>query len=419
MPRTSRRATARRVTRSSVAVALTALVAALMPVALSTVAAAAPRAARRRPLVPHLAEGEALRQRQSSPREPHVLQGLHPRRGRPRRHPRQRAGRGRARRRAGHPPGADTQRRARRVRDRGVPRGRRAGDARQVPGHPGVRRPPRSVSHAARSASTSARTASTPRCAAPPAWFVDPAYHDDDGPYLSYLGRALPAPERALVEPELDDATADAPGGRRIGEGPDGLVRQRAYRLALLTDPAYADYFARGTTRPTQLAEKTTLINRVNHVYGDDFGVPMLLIDDTDQLNLNTPAEATGANGPCGLTRATRPLDPARRSGCTGGLLTRNRLVIGQLVGAAQLRHRPHRARHRRRRRRLARLVGGDNKAQGCTGLATPDGTSTPSTTSRTRWATSSRPPHLQRHQVNCPAQPQRRHSVEPGSGAR
>ena len=69
--------------------------------------------------------------------------------------------------------------------------------------------------------------------------------------YLSYFGAALPVPERAFVEPELDQQTRldDHRSGPSsgIGEGANGVVvRQRDYRLALVTDPSYADYFAAG-----------------------------------------------------------------------------------------------------------------------------------------------------------------------------
>ena len=82
-------------------------------------------------------------------------------------------------------------------------------------------------------------------------------------------------------------------------------------------------------------------------------------------------AQMTDPNGPCG---AAGCFTAGQASGCSGGTLTRNRTVIGQLVGAsaydighiifglpgggvAQL-----------------RSVGGDGKARGCTGLPAPVG---------------------------------------------
>ena len=35
------------------------------------------------------------------------------------------------------------------------------------------------------------------------AWYIDPAYIGDTSLYLSYFGDALPAREKAFVEPEL------------------------------------------------------------------------------------------------------------------------------------------------------------------------------------------------------------------------
>ncbi len=216
------------------------------------------------------------------------------------------------------------------------------------------------------------------------AWFVDPAFRDADGPYLSYLGRSLPAPERALVEPELDEATQQqVQEGARVGEGPDGLVRQRTYRLALLTDSTYAEYHAPGLNDGTQdaasdaavLAAKTTLMNRVNHIYGDDFGVTMVLIDGTDRLNFNTLAEQHAPGGPCGPIGCYPTTGSGSiNSGCTGGILSRTRLVIGQVIGARNF--------------DIGHIglglpgggvaglgvVGANNKAQGCTGLPTPTG---------------------------------------------
>ncbi|MDX6374061.1 MAG: hypothetical protein QOD98_3049, partial [Nocardioidaceae bacterium] len=224
-----------------------------------------------------------------------------------------------------------------------------------------------------------------------PSWYVDPAYLNDGSLYLSYFGQSLPEPERGLVEPELSDQEISHVKSQGIGEGPDGLAKQRTYRLALLTDPSYAQFVAPGLNDGTQdpasnaavLAAKTTLMNRVNEVYEDDLGVRMVLINDTDKLNLNTDAKANQPNGPCGVQRcfelvATPPTTTAQTpilaNGCTSPNLARTRLVIGQLIGAANF--------------DIGHLglgingggvaslgvVGGNSKAQGCTGLPTPIG---------------------------------------------
>jgi len=141
----------------------------------------------------------------------------------------------------------------------------------------------------------------------------------------------------------------------------------RTYRLALVTDPSYASYF--GAANVT--AAKTTLINRVTQVYEDETAIRLVLIDGTDALNLNTPAEMTGANGPCGGSAC---YTATQASTCGSSTLQRNRIVAGLLVGASNfdVGH-------------IALgvdgggiaslgVVGGTSKAQGCTGLPEPTG---------------------------------------------
>ena len=206
-------------------------------------------------------------------------------------------------------------------------------------------------------------------------WYVDPAYNGDDRLHVSYLGSSLPEPEKGFVEPEwLAETDGELPDGvqedaeeERLGEAPGGPAVKRIYRLAFATDQTYARYF--GTENV--LAEKVTLMNRVNQIYNDDLGITMVLINDTEKLNFDTDAEAIEPNGPCG---ASACYTPQQLAGCTGALLTRNQTVIGQVIGApnydighiglgvngggvAQL-----------------GVVGGQNKARGCTGLPQPEG---------------------------------------------
>ncbi|NUS49982.1 MAG: hypothetical protein HOQ22_02945 [Nocardioidaceae bacterium] len=199
------------------------------------------------------------------------------------------------------------------------------------------------------------------------AWYVDPAWNGDDSLYLSYRHGDLPRSDRGLVEPELDHDTVKKLG-TSLAEAPGTEVSLRTYRLALLTDPSYATYF--GTENV--LAEKVTLMNRVNQIYNDDLAVRMLLINETDKLNLDTDAKATGVNGPCGSAPCFPPATLA--GGCTGGLLNRNRIALGQLVGASS-----YDVGH------IALgvngggvaglgVIGGDGKARGCTGLPAPEG---------------------------------------------
>jgi len=222
-----------------------------------------------------------------------------------------------------------------------------------------------------------------------PSWYVDPAYQGDGSLYLSYFGQHLPARERGLVEPELShDEVSAVRGqdvGQDIGEGPDGLVKLRTYRLALLTDPTYAEFHAPelndGSQDPASnaavLAAKVTLVNRVNELYEDDLGVRMVLIDDTDKLNLNTEAKVNQAGGPCGPVSCydtSGSTNPVIAGGCTSPLLTRTRLVIGQIVGAASFDVGHIGLGIDGGGIASVGVVGGNSKAQGCTGLPGPTG---------------------------------------------
>ncbi|KQQ97661.1 hypothetical protein ASF77_04545 [Massilia sp. Leaf139] len=142
----------------------------------------------------------------------------------------------------------------------------------------------------------------------------------------------------------------------------------RTYRLALVTDPSYANYFGGGAN---VTAAKVTLINRVTQIYEDETAIRLVLIDATDALNLDTDAQMTGANGPCG---AAACYTPAQASTCGSSLLSRNRIVAGLLAGASNF-DVGHIA--------LGLdgggiaslgVVGGNAKAQGCTGLPYPTG---------------------------------------------
>ena len=87
----------------------------------------------------------------------------------------------------------------------------------------------------------------------PPTW-------GDDSLYLSYYGAALPAPERGLVEPKLDEKLAAKVERRRVPadrEAAGAVVMQRVYRLALVTDRSYAEYVAPGLNDGTQDARRT------------------------------------------------------------------------------------------------------------------------------------------------------------------
>jgi hypothetical protein len=207
------------------------------------------------------------------------------------------------------------------------------------------------------------------------AWYIDPYYHRDQSVYVSYFGRDLEDDPHGHFVEHGDEGIAGVEA--RIGEldmeGLDGLAAAsaatttlRTYRLALLSDSSYATYF--GAENVT--AAKVTLLNRVNQIYEDETAIRLILIAGNDALNLDTPAQLAGADGPCG----TAPCFTTVTLGCSSSTLTRNRLVIGQLVGASSydvghiILGRPGGG--------VATLgsVGGNTKAQGCTGLPNPVG---------------------------------------------
>ena len=216
-------------------------------------------------------------------------------------------------------------------------------------------------------------------------WYVDPAYNrPGTTAHLSYRSADLPAAEKRRQEGEIKALrdTVDA------GPAADQATRRRArrsqrhfYRLALTSDPSYAAYF--GTANV--LAEKVTLINRVNQIYNDDLATELRLVNDTDKLNLDTDAKAIGADGPCGaapcfdvedLGDPATPNDdlPGDLDFCSILTLGQNRTVLGQLIGASNYdvghialgNERRRRRLPRRRRRRLqGRRLHRPARAQG------------------------------------------------------
>ncbi len=193
----------------------------------------------------------------------------------------------------------------------------------------------------------------------------------EDGTLLVSI-KADPYRAAGRYEVTLSDGRSSGTSAYQVvadGEPLDAAVgsQLRTYRLALVTDPAYASFF--GAANVT--AAKVQLMNRVNQVYEDDLSIRMVLVADNDLLNLDTAAQATGANGPCGGSAC---YTAAQVSGCSSSSLTRTRQVIGLLIGASNfdIGH-------------LALggngggiaslgVVGLNNKAQGCTGISPPTG---------------------------------------------
>ena len=202
-------------------------------------------------------------------------------------------------------------------------------------------------------------------------WYIDPYYRNDQSLYVSYYGRNLDNVHGTFVEREGDEAEAEAFAAELaealdVPEGP--LVTLRTYRLALLSDPTYATYFG-GPANVT--AAKVTLVNRVNQIYEDETAVRMILVGNNDLINLDTPAQMTGANGPCGSAPC---YTPAQATSCGGATLTRTRIVIGQIIGASNYDVGHIGLGNPGGGVASLGVVGGNNKAQGCTGLSTPVG---------------------------------------------
>ncbi|SCL19182.1 Putative Ig domain-containing protein [Micromonospora pallida] len=203
------------------------------------------------------------------------------------------------------------------------------------------------------------------------AWYIDPYYHRDQSLYASYFARDLVDRHGEFVEREDVESAAhaleDEVAGAQADTPAGPAVRLRTYRVALVTDPSYATFF--GPENVT--AAKVTLMNRVTQIYEDETAIRLVLINDTAKTNLNTPALATEPNGPCG---AAACFTQAQVTSCSSSTLNRNRIVLGQLVGASAY--------------DVGHIglgvagggvaglgvVGGDGKARGCTGLPTPIG---------------------------------------------
>lgn len=169
-------------------------------------------------------------------------------------------------------------------------------------------------------------------------------------------GRGTPATTAYHV---VDDAlTANATAGGQL----------RTYRLALLTDNSYATYFGGGAN---VLAAKVTLINRVTQVYEDETSIRLVLINDSDKLNLDTAEKMTSPNGPCGGAAC---FTTAQAASCGSSTLTRNRQVVGLLVGASNFDIGHIGLGVNGGGIASLGVVGGNNKAQGCTGIPTPVG---------------------------------------------
>lgn len=208
-------------------------------------------------------------------------------------------------------------------------------------------------------------------------WYVDPAYQQTSAAdYVSYYGAAVPDASPGLVERGPVDTAEILAAAPSVAQRPaaNTPVTLRTFRMAFVTDPTYATYF--GTANV--LSAKATLIARADQIYNDDLAVRFVLINDTDRLNLDTQAKASGANGPCGANACypATVYSGNAPTGCDGDgtLIARNEFVLGQIIGADNY--------------DIGHIglgvngggiaglgvVGGGSKSSGCTGLLTPTG---------------------------------------------
>ncbi|MDM5177582.1 M12 family metallo-peptidase [Massilia sp. DJPM01] len=189
------------------------------------------------------------------------------------------------------------------------------------------------------------------------------------------VAASLPAGRSGAFEVSATDGKATSAAPFRVVDGdmaPNAVVSDqlRTYRLALVTDPSYATHFG-GPANVT--AAKVTLINRVSQVYEDETSIRLVLIDATDALNLDSAAQMTGTDGPCG---AAACYTVTQSEGCGSSTLSRTRVVTGLLAGASNFDVGHIALGLNGGGIASLGVVGGNSKAQGCTGLPKPVGDS-------------------------------------------
>ena len=199
--------------------------------------------------------------------------------------------------------------------------------------------------------------------------YVEPRYRDDATTHVAFAREDLPNPapfhEDEATAQQLE--TSLPPSALRPGPGED--VPLRTYRLALINDQTYANFF--GGSDAQVLAAKTALMARVNQIYRQDLGITMTLIPQTDALNLNTDAKAINPGGPCGGPACYTSGQLTR---CADSTLTQTTIVLGQIVGAHNY-DIGHLALAAPNGGGLAAAGVGDAlKAEGCTGSGDSDG---------------------------------------------
>jgi len=121
-------------------------------------------------------------------------------------------------------------------------------------------------------------------------WVVEPAGTSGGARHVVAVGgldarsgrqTALAArPPTDVLVPQGRGGGLDARSGRETAfaaRPPAGEVVRRTYRLALLNDPTYAEYW--GTENV--LAAKVALVTRLNQIYNADLAIRFLLVEDS------------------------------------------------------------------------------------------------------------------------------------------
>ena len=159
-------------------------------------------------------------------------------------------------------------------------------------------------------------------------------------------------------------------------------MQRHYYRLALTSDPSYAAYF--GTANV--LAEKVTLINRVNQIYNDDLATELRLVNDDRQAQPRHRRQGDRRRRPLRRGAVLRAVRRQRHAGrrhrrhdgdidyCDVPTLGKNRTVLGQLVGASNYDVGHIALGNNGGGIAYLGVVGGDYKGGGCTGLPEPKG---------------------------------------------
>ena len=217
--------------------------------------------------------------------------------------------------------------------------------------------------------------------------------------HTSATTAATPAPEQRRAEGEVSALRDTVTTAQQAATDAGQPVNRRYFRLALTSDPSYAAYF--GTDNV--LAEKVTLINRVNEIYNDDLAVELRLVDAHREPQPRHRRQGDRGGRPVRRGAVLRALRRQRDAGRRQRrLLWRHQLLRrldpGQEPHRArpahrrlQLRRRPHRAGRQRWRHRLPRR----HRRRATRAAAAPASrsrraTSSPSTTWPTSSATSS-----------------------------